>query len=58
LTEQNELIGNDPYPFGLKANGSELKLWADYSQRQGFISSKPDIPSLFAKDTDAVRGTL
>ena len=57
LTEQNELLGNDPYPFGLKANGPELKLWADYSQRQGFISSKPDIPSLFATGTDAVRGT-
>ena len=57
LTEQNELLGNDPYPFGLQANGPELKLWADYSQRQGFISSKPDIPSLFAKGTDAVRGT-
>ncbi len=57
LTEQNELLGDDPYPFGLKANGPELNLWADYSQRQGFISSKPDIPSLFAPGTDAVRGT-
>jgi len=57
LTEQNELLGNDPYPFGLKDNRAELKLWADYSQRQGFISSKPDIPSLFATGTDIVRGT-
>lgn len=55
LAEQNELVGNDPYPFGLKANLRELDIWADYLQRQGFISSKPDIPSLFAAGTDAVR---
>lgn len=56
LREQKEILGDDPYPFGLAANMPELKVWVDYLYRQGFISKKPELSSLFAPGLDKVRG--
>jgi 4,5-dihydroxyphthalate decarboxylase len=45
------IFGNDPYPYGIRANKPMLETIIDYSYEQGLIKEKPTLESLFAKST-------
>lgn len=46
-----EILGNDPYPYGVKANRSMLETLIDFSHEQGLIKQKPEVEELFARST-------
>jgi len=49
LEEQEELLGKDPWAYGLgAANRKNLETLMQYSQEQGFIGGKMDLEKLFA----------
>ncbi|MFQ6010851.1 MAG: hypothetical protein ACE5KG_01625 [Nitrososphaerales archaeon] len=54
LRDQYEVFGEDPFPYGLDVNMPTLESWSTYLLKQGFISKKPDIKSMFAKGTGQV----
>ncbi len=45
------MFGNDPYPYGVKANRKMLETLIDFSHEQGLITKKPKIEELFAQST-------
>jgi 4,5-dihydroxyphthalate decarboxylase len=50
LEEQEELLGKDPWAYGLDAaNRKNLETLMQYSQEQGFIGGKMDLEKLFAE---------
>jgi 4,5-dihydroxyphthalate decarboxylase len=50
LEEQEELLGKDPWAYGLgAANRKNLETLMQYSQEQGFIGGKMDLEKLFAE---------
>jgi 4,5-dihydroxyphthalate decarboxylase len=50
LEEQEELLGKDPWVYGLgAANRKNLETLMQYSQEQGFISEKMPVEKLFAE---------
>jgi 4,5-dihydroxyphthalate decarboxylase len=51
LEEERELLGSDPFPYGIEANRKTLDVLFGYSHEQGFIPRKPSLESLFAADT-------
>jgi 4,5-dihydroxyphthalate decarboxylase len=51
LTKTQELFGNDPFPYGIKANRKLLETLVDFSFEQGLITKKPKIEELFAEST-------
>jgi 4,5-dihydroxyphthalate decarboxylase len=51
LTKTQELFGNDPFPYGIKANRKLLDTLVDFSFEQGLITKKPKIEELFAEST-------
>jgi len=51
LAQTREIFGDDPYPYGIRANKPMLQTIIDYSYEQGLIKEKPDLESLFAKST-------
>ena len=51
LAQTRAIFGNDPYPYGLKANRPMLQTIVDFSHEQGFIKEKPKLEDLFAHST-------
>jgi 4,5-dihydroxyphthalate decarboxylase len=51
LAMTRELIGDDPFPFGIKANQAMLDTITDYSHEQGLTPRKMKIEELFAEST-------
>jgi 4,5-dihydroxyphthalate decarboxylase len=51
LTMTRELIGEDPFPYGIKANAGMVDTIASYSYEQGLTSRKMRIEELFAEST-------
>lgn len=51
LAQTRAIFGDDPYPYGLRANAPMLQTIVDYSYEQGLIPEKPGLESLFAKST-------
>ena len=47
----NEIFGDDPFPYGLKANRAMLETLIDYSYEQGLTAKKMKIEELFAQST-------
>ena len=46
-----ELIGDDPFPYGIKANRAMLETIAGYSHEQGLTPRKMNVEELFAEST-------
>jgi 4,5-dihydroxyphthalate decarboxylase len=46
-----EMIGDDPFPFGIKANKAMLETMIDYSFEQGLTPRKLKVEELFAEST-------
>ena len=51
LAKTKEILGEDPFPYGIKANRPMLETLIDYSHEQGLIPQKPKIEELFAPAT-------
>ena len=51
LLEQRRIFGNDPFANGLRANRKTVETLARYMHEQGFISTQPEVDSLFAETT-------
>ena len=51
LTMTQEMFGNDPYPYGLKANRKMIETLIDFSHEQGLTSKKMKVEELFAAST-------
>jgi len=51
LAVTRELIGDDPFPFGIKANQAMLDTITGYSHEQGLTPRKMKIEELFAEST-------
>ncbi len=51
LAKTREIFGEDPYPYGVKANREMLQTIVDYSYEQGLTSEKLKIEDLFAPST-------
>jgi len=45
------MFGNDPYPYGVKANRKMLETLIDFSHEQGLTSKKMKVEELFAAST-------
>ena len=46
-----DMIGDDPFPFGIKANQAMLETIIDYSHEQGLTPRKMKVEELFAEST-------
>jgi 4,5-dihydroxyphthalate decarboxylase len=46
-----EILGDDPFPYGIKANLAMIETIASYSHEQGLTPRKMTIEELFAKET-------
>ncbi|HUK41855.1 MAG TPA: hypothetical protein VLX11_12440 [Candidatus Acidoferrales bacterium] len=51
LAMTQELVGDDPFPYGIKANTAMLETVTEYSHEQGLTPRKMKIEELFAKET-------
>jgi len=51
MEKERELLGPDPWAYGLEANRHILETLVQYTYEQGLISKKLDVASLFAKST-------
>jgi 4,5-dihydroxyphthalate decarboxylase len=51
LAKTREMLGNDPYPYGVKANQKMLETLTDFSYEQGLTPEKLRIEELFARST-------
>lgn len=51
LEEQLEVFGEDPWPYGLKANEHALETFLSYLQEQGLVESPPRPQDLFSPAT-------
>jgi len=51
LTMTQEMFGNDPYPYGVKANRKMIETLIDFSHEQGLTSKKMKVEELFARST-------
>ncbi len=51
MEKERELLGADPWAYGLEANRHILETLIQYTHEQGLISKKLDVDSLFAKST-------
>ena len=49
--EVKEVFGDDPYPYGIKANEKIIATMASYACEQGFTSRQATIEELFAYNT-------
>lgn len=48
LAEQREVMGPDPWAYGLSANRHALEKMIEYAHKQGLIEHKPAVEDLFA----------
>jgi 4,5-dihydroxyphthalate decarboxylase len=51
LAMTREILGDDPFPYGIKANQALLETITNYSFEQGLTPRKMKIEELFAKET-------
>jgi len=51
LAMTRDMFGDDPFPYGLKANRPMLELIIEYSHEQGLTSKKMKVEELFAQST-------
>jgi len=51
LAMTREIFGEDPYPYGVKANRTMLETLIDFSHEQGLTSKKAKVEELFAEST-------
>jgi 4,5-dihydroxyphthalate decarboxylase len=51
LAMTQEMFGDDPYPYGVKANRRMLETLIDFSHEQGLTSQKMKVEELFAQST-------
>jgi len=51
LTMTREMIGDDPFPFGIKANQTMLDTITEYSHEQGLTPRRMKVEELFAEST-------
>jgi 4,5-dihydroxyphthalate decarboxylase len=46
-----DILGDDPFPYGIKANRAMLETIINYSYEQGLTPRKMKIEELFAEET-------
>ena len=51
MRQTREVFGDDPYPYGVKANENMLNTLIDYSHEQGLTKKRANIEELFAPIT-------
>jgi 4,5-dihydroxyphthalate decarboxylase len=51
LAMTRDILGDDPFPYGLKSNRAMLETMTAYSHEQGLTPRKMQIEELFAKET-------
>jgi 4,5-dihydroxyphthalate decarboxylase len=51
MEKEREVLGDDPWAYGLEANRHVLETLVQYTHEQGLISKPLDVDSLFAKST-------
>ena len=51
LAMTRNILGDDPFPYGIKANAAMLDTITDYSHEQGLTPRKMKIEELFAEET-------
>ena len=51
LAQTRAIFGDDPYPYGVKANRAMLQTIIDYSHEQGLTKEKQKLEDLFAPST-------
>jgi 4,5-dihydroxyphthalate decarboxylase len=51
LSMTRDILGDDPFPYGIKANKAMLDTIAGYSHEQGLTPRKMNIEELFARET-------
>ena len=51
LSRTRDLIGDDPFPYGIKANEPMLDTITTYSHEQGLTPTKMNFKELFAEST-------
>ncbi len=51
LEEQKQIFGDDPFPYGCKANKKTIETVIDYSYEQNLSRRKPRMEELFAETT-------
>jgi 4,5-dihydroxyphthalate decarboxylase len=51
LAQTRAIFGDDPYPYGIKANRPMLQTIIDFSHEQGLTKQKQKIEDLFAPST-------
>ena len=51
LAEERQVLGDDPWPYGLEANRHTIETLMQYLHEQGLIASKLPVEELFAKNT-------
>jgi 4,5-dihydroxyphthalate decarboxylase len=54
LAMTREILGDDPFPYGIEANQAMLETIINYSHEQGLSPRKMNIEELFAKETLAL----
>lgn len=51
MEKEREVLGDDPWAYGLEANRHILETLVQYTHEQGLISKPVDVDTLFAKST-------
>jgi len=51
LAMTRDIMGDDPFPYGIQANQAMLETIINYSHEQGLTPRKMNVEELFAKET-------
>jgi 4,5-dihydroxyphthalate decarboxylase len=51
LAMTRDVLGDDPFPYGIEANRAMLETLVDFSHEQGLTPQKMKIEELFAAET-------
>jgi 4,5-dihydroxyphthalate decarboxylase len=51
LAMTRDILGDDPFPYGVKANTAMLETIISFSNEQGLTPRKMQVEELFAKET-------
>lgn len=51
LAMTRKILGDDPFPYGVRANRPMLERLIDYSHEQGLTAEKAKVQELFAEST-------
>ena len=51
MQQTRAVFGDDPYPYGVKANEAMLNTLIDYSHEQGLTKQRANIEEMFAPIT-------